>query len=85
VALKKYHQKNHSAPVLMHRGIRIGSVLCEALISLLLQKIEKVNFKNQFLVHLSTVAVLKNSKRSWGQYSIGTLDQYSVCVNKSWK
>ncbi|MDO8349768.1 MAG: hypothetical protein Q7S94_01270, partial [Gallionella sp.] len=29
------------------------------------KKWEKVNFKNQFLVHLSTVAVPKNSSLSW--------------------
>ncbi|MDO9206311.1 hypothetical protein, partial [Methylotenera sp.] len=30
------------------------------------KKMEKVSIKNQFLVHLSTVAVQKNGSRSWG-------------------
>lgn len=55
------------------------------------KKMEKVSIKNQFLVHLSTVAVQKNGSRSWGNIQSAhwvsirsastrdVLDRYTPC------
>ena len=62
---KKRHLTNPSDEGLMQgEEFATGYVLCVSLSPLFVKK-EKVNFKNQFLVHLSTVVVLKYSDRSW--------------------